>query len=139
MIIRLVVLYDGDCPICRQARSWLGRQPARVSLVFVKAGSETARRLYPDLDHDATLRDITVVATVLGDRQRRYAAVYVGDAAWLVCLWALDSYRALSFRLAQPGLRGAAREVVAMASATRTWLKKDGYGDGCETAVCAAR
>jgi hypothetical protein len=139
MIHRLTVLYDAHCPICRQARSWLGRQPARVSLDFVEAGSQPARRLYPGLDHGATLRDITVVATLFDGRQRRWEAVYVGDAAWLICLWALDSYRALSIRLARPGLRGAAREVVAMASATRTWLKKDGYRDGCEAAACATR
>ena len=126
MIRGLTVLYDGACPICRQARLWLGRQPARVSLDFVEAGSQTARRRYPDLDHRATLRDITVVADT--------GAVYVGDAAWLVCLWALDSYRALSIRLARPGLRGAAREVVALASAARTWLKED---DGCDTTACA--
>ncbi|GAA1029711.1 hypothetical protein GCM10009557_19230 [Virgisporangium ochraceum] len=61
-------------------------------------------------------------------------AVYVGDAAWLVCLWALDTYRALSYRLARPGLRGAAREVVALASAARTRFREDG---GCDTAACA--
>jgi len=128
MIRRLTVLYDGDCPICRQARLWLGRQPARVSLDFEKAGSQSARQRFPGLDHRATLRDITVVADT--------GAVYVGDAAWLICLWALDSYRALSFRLAQPGLRGAAREMVAMASAARTWLKED---DGCDTTACTTR
>lgn len=115
MITRLTVLYDASCPLCRSARRWLGRQPARVTLDFEEAGSETARRLFPGLDHDATLRDITVVADT--------AAVYVGDAAWLICLWALDSYRATSLRLAQPGMRGAARQVVAMASATRAWLR----------------
>jgi predicted DCC family thiol-disulfide oxidoreductase YuxK len=128
---RLVVLYDGDCPICRHARSWLFMQPQLVPLEFEKAGSAAARRRFPGLDHRATLRDITVVADT--------GAVYVGDAAWLICLWALDSYRPLSIRLAQPGLRGAAREVVAMASATRTWLKKDDYGDGCEATACATR
>jgi hypothetical protein len=133
---RLTVLYDGHCPICRQAGAWLGRQAQRVPITLVPAGSETARRLYPDLDHDATLRDITVVADFDDGRQRWASAVYVGDAAWLTCLWALDSYRALSLRLAQPGLRGAARQVVAAASRARTRLRED---DGCETATCATR
>jgi predicted DCC family thiol-disulfide oxidoreductase YuxK len=125
-IQRLAVLYDGNCPLCRQAGSWLGRQPMRVTIDLVRAGSPTARRLFPDLDHDATLRDITVVADT--------GAVYVGDAAWLTCLWALDSYRALSYRLARPGMRGAAREVVALASAARNRFRED---DGCDTAACA--
>jgi predicted DCC family thiol-disulfide oxidoreductase YuxK len=125
---RLVVLYDGHCPICRRAGSWLGRQPQLVPIELVEAGSPAARRRFPDLDHRATLRDITVVADT--------GAVYTGDAAWLVCLWALDSYRALSFRLAQRGLRGAARQVVALASDVRHWTREDGYGDGCEADAC---
>jgi len=124
----LTVLYDGHCPVCRQAGAWLGRQPQRVRLTLVEAGSTTARRLYPGLDHDATLRDITVVADT--------GAVYVGDAAWLICLWALDAYRATSIRLAQPGLRGAARQVVAVASRARGLLRED---DGCDSDACATR
>lgn len=121
---RLVVLYDARCPICRQARTWLSNQPQLVTLDFEEAGSAAARRRFPGLDHDATLRDITVVADT--------GAVYTGDAAWLICLWALDSYRAMSVQLAQPTLRGVAREVVAMASAVRARFRED---DGCETAA----
>lgn len=141
-IQRLTVLYDGGCPLCRQASSWLGRQPRLVTIDLQEAGSPTARRLFPRLDHDATLRDITVVADIIevadiiDGRQRRAGAVYVGDAAWLICLWALDSYRALSYRLARPGMRGAAREVVALASAARNRFRED---DGCDTAACATR
>lgn len=124
----LTVLYDGHCPVCRQAGTWLGKQPQRVPITLVEAGSETARHLYPGLDHDATLRDITVV----GDD----GGVYVGDAAWLICLWALDAYRATSIRLAQPGLRGVARQVVAMAARARKGLRED---DGCDSDACTTR
>ena len=62
---RLVVLYDSHCPICRQARAWLAAQPQLVTLDFEEAGSEAARRRFPGLDHDATLRDITVGARLL--------------------------------------------------------------------------
>ena len=122
---RLVVLYDGRCPLCRQARAWLATQPQLVTLDFEEAGSEAARHRFPGLDHDATLRDITVVADT--------GAVYTRDAAWLVCLWALDSYRALSVRLAQPNLRGVAREVVAAASAVRAKFREEDCG--CEAAA----
>jgi hypothetical protein len=134
---RLVVFYDGQCSICRAARSWLMMQPQLVTIDFEMAGSAQARRLFPGLDHDATLRDITVVADFDDGRHGRARAVYVGDAAWLMCLWALDSYRAMSIRLAQPALRGTARQVVAMASGVRNWLKEDGYRDGCEADACA--
>jgi predicted DCC family thiol-disulfide oxidoreductase YuxK len=125
----LVVLYDAHCPICRRAGNWLGRQPQLVPIEAVAAGSEAARERFPDLDHDATLRDITVVADT--------GAVYTGDSAWLICLWALDSYRALSIRLAQPGgLRGAARQVVTLAAAARRYTREDGYGDDCDADAC---
>jgi hypothetical protein len=97
-------------------------------LEFEEAGSEAARRRFPNLDHDATLRDITVVADT--------GAVHRSDAAWLICLWALDSYRSLSFHLAQPNLRGVARQAVAMASAMRARFREEEDG-ACETAACA--
>jgi predicted DCC family thiol-disulfide oxidoreductase YuxK len=122
-IHRLTVLYDSACPICRFAREWLGGQAQLVPLEFVAAGSRAARERYPDLDHSAALRDVTVVADT--------GAVYTDDAAWLVCLWALDRYRALSFRLAAPALRDRAREVVHAAAALRrrTTARDYGYAD----------
>jgi predicted DCC family thiol-disulfide oxidoreductase YuxK len=128
VIHRLTVLFDGHCPICRRAGTWLGRQAQLVPIELVRAGSPAARQRFPRLDHDATLRDITVVADT--------GAVYTGDAAWLVVLWALDSYRGMSIRLAQPGLRGAARQVVTLAAAARRYTREDGYGDGCDAEAC---
>jgi len=59
-------------------------------------------------------------------------AVYEGDAAWLVCLWALDGYRGLAQRLSAPRLRPLARRVVAAAAAIRGAQ----YGQTCDDA-CA--
>lgn len=128
MIRALTVLFDGHCPICRRASTWLGRQAKLVPIELIPAGSPPARRRFPRLDHDATLRDITVVADT--------GAVYTGDAAWLIVLWALDSYRGLSIRLAQPGLRGVARQVVTLAAAVRTYTREDVYGDRCDAQAC---
>jgi predicted DCC family thiol-disulfide oxidoreductase YuxK len=132
---RLTVLYDAACPLCRSARTWLAGQAPLVPLEFVAAGSDEARRRFPDLDHAATLRDITVVADAGAAH-----AVYSGDAAWLTCLWALDGYRALAIRLAAPGLLPVARQVVAAAAALRRRTTGTGtrYGAGCD-GTCAAR
>lgn len=90
----LTVLYDADCSLCAHLRSWLLRQPKLVPLRFVAAGSVAARREYPRLDHARTMREITVI----GDRGQ----VYTGQAAWIVCLWALADHRPRAHWLATP-------------------------------------
>jgi predicted DCC family thiol-disulfide oxidoreductase YuxK len=126
----LSVLYDAGCPICRAARRWLAARPQLVPLEFLAAGSDAARRRFPGLDHDATLRDITVVADT--------GEVYVGDGAWLACLWALESHRDLAYRLGQPHLLPVARAVVAAASAARGATRDPSrYGEGDDRTDCA--
>jgi predicted DCC family thiol-disulfide oxidoreductase YuxK len=107
----LTVLYDEGCPICRAARRWLAGRTQLVPLVFVPAASAEARARFPGLDHAATLRDLTVVADD--------GTFYVGDGAWLACLWALADHRATANRLASPHLLPAARRFIKAASAVR--------------------
>ena len=133
----LMVLYDAQCGLCRRFKEWLEIQrPARnsdgvvVRLGFVAAGSATARRLYPTLDHEATLREVTVVADD--------GSVYVGDRAWIVCLWATSAHRHTAVRLANPSMRPVAKAVVQAAAGLRSWttLRSAGpggdYADGCD-------
>lgn len=116
----LTVLYDADCPLCRGARRWLTGRAQLVPLLFVPAGSAEARRLFPGLDHPATLRDLTVIADD--------GSVYVGDGAWAACLWALADYRAMAERLTSPRLLPAARRFIAAASAVRESTRSPGAG-----------
>nr|MDT0660751.1 DCC1-like thiol-disulfide oxidoreductase family protein [Micromonospora sp. DSM 115978] len=125
----LTVLYDAHCPVCRAARRWLESRAQLVPLGFLPADSPAARRRFPDLDHDASLRDITVVADT--------GEVYAGDGAWLACLWALVGYRSLADRLARPGLLPVARRVVAAAAALREQTREPGYGDRDDGRDCA--
>jgi predicted DCC family thiol-disulfide oxidoreductase YuxK len=127
----LTVLYDAGCGLCRSARRWLESRDQLVPLEFVPAASAEARRRFRGLDHDATLRDITVVADT-GD-------VYVGDGAWLACLWALAGYRELAERLAQPHLLPLARRAVAAAAAVRERTREPDtqYGGLDDRADCA--
>ncbi|ATW52761.1 thiol-disulfide oxidoreductase DCC family protein [Streptomyces peucetius] len=90
----LTVLYDSDCSLCVHLRSWLLRQPQLVPLRLVPAGSAEARHRYPQLDHARTKREITVI----GDRGQ----IYSGEAAWIVCLWALAEHRPKAHWLATP-------------------------------------
>ncbi|MEU8331105.1 DCC1-like thiol-disulfide oxidoreductase family protein [Micromonospora sp. NPDC048839] len=132
------VLFDAACPLCRAARRWLTSRAQLVPLEFVPAGSVEARRRFPGLDHDATLRDLTVIADT--------GEVYAGDGAWFACLWALADHRSMAERLARPHLLPLARQAVAAASAIRERVRDPGdeptndlagYGDLDDRAACA--
>ncbi|MFI6680613.1 thiol-disulfide oxidoreductase DCC family protein [Kribbella sp. NPDC050470] len=130
----LTVLYDEQCGLCRRFRAWLAAQrPAPngdggvVHLRFVAAGSADARALYPGLDHAATLREVTVVADD--------GSVYVGDRAWIVCLWTTWEHRHTAVRLAHPAMRPVARAMVQAAAGLRSWtsVREGGdYADRCD-------
>jgi len=107
----LTVLYDSRCALCRRARMWLEEQPKYVTLAFVEAGSAEARKRFPDLDHDTTLEELTVVG---------YGGeVYRNAKGWVMCLWALKNYRSAALRLSTPELMPVARRTIAWVSRHR--------------------
>ena len=108
----LTVLYDPECGLCRRAHGWLAEQSKIVELNFVPCASEEARKRYPQLNHDLTKKDLTVV----GDEN---GAVYFGPKAWLMVLWALARYRDWSYRLATPELLPTTKRVVSLISQNR--------------------
>jgi predicted DCC family thiol-disulfide oxidoreductase YuxK len=114
---RIYVLYDARCGLCSRLRVWMTEQRALVDLDFVPAGSERARRLFPELAHDADPPRELVAVTDEGE-------VYVDDAAWIVCLFALADYRQWSFRLARPPLRRLARGAWELLSSNRAALSR---------------
>ncbi|HUG54036.1 MAG TPA: DUF393 domain-containing protein [Vicinamibacteria bacterium] len=111
----LAVLYDARCGLCSTARGWLEGQPQIVPLELLPADSAEARRRFPTLAADEP-EELLVV----GDD----GAVYRGTHAWIVCLWALEDYRDLSFRMAGPLLRPLAGEVFAWVSTRRHRLSR---------------
>jgi predicted DCC family thiol-disulfide oxidoreductase YuxK len=114
--MRLYVLYDAGCGLCSHLVQWMAQQPSSYDLRFVAAGSEEARRLFPEFHSPARPEELVVIS---GE-----GAVYRGDAAFIVCLYALHSYRALAVRLAQPGFRPLARRVFGMLSTNRVRLSE---------------
>ncbi|PCG87533.1 hypothetical protein CIB93_02200 [Streptomyces sp. WZ.A104] len=109
---RLTVLYDAQCPLCVHLRHWLQRQRQLVPLDLVPAGSAEARRRFPELDHTATLAEITVVGDL--------GQVYRETSAWIVCLWALAKYRSRAHWLTTPAGRPFARGTVLAAARYRS-------------------
>jgi predicted DCC family thiol-disulfide oxidoreductase YuxK len=112
----LTVLYDPECGLCRRAHEWLAEQTKLIELNFVACASDEARKHYPQLNHDLTKKDLTVVSDE--------GAVYFGPKAWLMVLWALVRYRDWSYRLAAPELLPTTRRVVSMISQNRYQISR---------------
>lgn len=122
--MQLVVLYDAGCPLCRGFSRWLGEQPLLVPLELVPAGSAEARRRFPGVDHEATLREITVLA----DDGR----LWTNEHAWVMALWATATHRHTAERLSRPGMLPVARSMAVAAarlrSVTSSTLREENYG-----------
>lgn len=112
----LTVLYDPECGLCRRAHEWLSEQSKIIELKFVPCASDEARKRYPQLNHDLTKTDLTVVDEL--------GRVYFGPKAWLMVLWALARYREWSYRLAAPELLPTTKRVVSMISQNRYQISR---------------
>ncbi|WP_063772040.1 thiol-disulfide oxidoreductase DCC family protein [Kitasatospora mediocidica] len=110
-VTRLTVLHDPGCPLCRGLTGWLRGQPQLVPLEFVAVASAEAYARYPQLDHDASLGEITVVADT--------GEVWRGPHAFVACLWALAEHRPLAQRLSTPAGLPLARAAAFAASKYR--------------------
>lgn len=113
---RLYVLYDAYCGVCSQARRWAENQAAIVPLEFIRSDSDEARRLFPTL---ASTRRPEELIVVTDD-----GAVYREDSAWIMCLYALEEFRAISLRLASPRLLPFARHAFVVFSKRRRALSR---------------
>lgn len=112
----LTVLFDPSCALCRAARWWLEGQAKYVPMEFVGAGTPQALQRFPSLEPASTLKEITVV----GDGGQ----VYRGAKAWLICLWALRSYRQRALLWSRPDRLPYARRFVAFVARNRKALQR---------------
>ena len=103
----LFVMYDSHCGLCTGVRDWLRLQPSYLDLRLLASDSEEARRMFPGLPSGE-------LAVVSNDGQ-----VWLGDNAFIVCLWALREYRRWARRLASPMLRPMARQAFEAVSRNR--------------------
>jgi len=110
----LTVFYDPNCGLCSRVGTWLLAQPRLLGLRV--APSSSLARIYPELAARG-LRDELIVVSDEG-------AVYLGDRAWLMCLYALKCYRQWAQRLARPALLPFARQAFTILSANRHRVSK---------------
>ena len=106
---KLFVLYDPDCGLCEAVRGWMLDQRSSLQIEVIARESPRALTLFPDIHPQP---DELVVVDDEG-------GVYRGDSAFIICLYALDAYRAWAFRLSSPILRPFARRAFEMLSKNR--------------------
>ncbi|HMJ16380.1 MAG TPA: DCC1-like thiol-disulfide oxidoreductase family protein [Polyangiaceae bacterium] len=121
----LTVLFDPECALCQQCRSWMSTQATLVELRFVPCTGEEARARYGDIPW---LGDELVV---VGDERE----VWVGPAAFLVCLWALEGWREWSYRLSGAAFAPLAERFFLFISARRKRLAAL-FAHDCADGVC---
>jgi predicted DCC family thiol-disulfide oxidoreductase YuxK len=110
----LTVVYDPQCGLCRRVGKWLQTQPKWIAVRLVPA--HLAGRLYPALAERAANVELMVVSDDGG--------VYLGDHAWLMCLYALRHYRPWAKRLSSPALLPLARNAFAILSGNRLRISR---------------
>jgi predicted DCC family thiol-disulfide oxidoreductase YuxK len=109
----LTVIYDSRCGLCTHLKGWLARRPAYVPIELIAAGSPEALRRFPMLPAG----ELAAVSDA--------GQVWLGDHAWIMCLWALREYRAVATRLSSPALKPLARQAFGAISRSRehlSWL-----------------
>jgi predicted DCC family thiol-disulfide oxidoreductase YuxK len=113
---RLHVIYDADCALCRRCRDWLLAQPAFLELAFTPLQALDLEERFPGIGQYHPRKQLVVISDKGG--------VYLGAAAWIMCLYALEDYRELSVHLSRPRLMPFAKRVCELISDKRLTLSR---------------
>ncbi len=105
----LWVLYDETCGFCCLCANWLRAQDKLLPLTCLPRGGEVSRRVFTGLPwgHD----ELVVIDSSGG--------VYRGPDAFVIALWALDSFRPWATSAAREPLRSRARSLFHWLSSRR--------------------
>lgn len=122
----LTVLYDATCALCVRCRDYLARSPSYVPLELLACQSREARERYGAVPW---LGEELVVASDEGD-------VWVGAAAFIVCLWALVETREWSYRLSGTAFAPLAERFFVAFSSQRGRVASFLGPTTCDDGVC---
>jgi predicted DCC family thiol-disulfide oxidoreductase YuxK len=106
---QLTVLYDGACALCIRCADFLASSKTLVPLELLSCQSQAARERFSAVPW---LGEELVCVSDEGD-------VWIGPAAFLVCMWALADYREWSYRLSGPTLAPLAERFFVAISSQR--------------------
>jgi predicted DCC family thiol-disulfide oxidoreductase YuxK len=109
---RLTVLYDAACPLCVRCRAWMEQQVSFVELEFLASASAAAVERYGEVPWLGS--ELVVVSD--------HGEVWVGPAAFIVALWALEDYREWSYRLSGDSFSKMAERFFYALSHRRKWV-----------------
>lgn len=109
--MKLAVLYDGRCGICRRCRDWLEAQDKEFELEFLSMQSPGVDDRFPGIRRLCLEQSLTAVDG--------HGRVYRGERAWIACLSSLRKYRGLTRGVSHPLLRPVVRITYAMVSNQR--------------------
>jgi predicted DCC family thiol-disulfide oxidoreductase YuxK len=116
---RLTILYDERCAFCLRCRDWLATQPCLIEVDLLPSGSHEAKQRFGAVPWLG--RELVVV-----DDQGH---VWVGPAAFLMCLWATARHRHHAYLFARPRWAPHAERFFMYISRRRdrlgAWLGKD--------------
>jgi predicted DCC family thiol-disulfide oxidoreductase YuxK len=122
---RLTVLYDGGCALCLRCRDFLASSPQLVPLDLLPSDSPIARERF------GTIPWLGAELVVVDEAGH----VWVGAAAFIMCLWALAEHRELSYTLSNTMLAPLAERFFVTLSSRRkrvaAWLHPS-----CDDATC---
>ena len=135
----LAVLYDDQCGICSHLRAWLEKQITFVPLRLIPLHASNLPQMFPGV---ASFNPDEKLVVIADD-----GSVWRGDSAWITLLWALESGRELSLKLASPSLRPLARKVITAVSQNRLklshWLRLEADSvrpvEDCKEGSCGIR
>lgn len=113
---KIYVLYDPKCELCCRLKDWILVQRSWIGIAVMAAGSDRAKRLFPELDQIASKDDLVVI--------NNEGAVYLNDRAWIMVLYAMVEYRDWAARLTHPLLMPLARQAFAALSKNRHALSR---------------
>jgi len=123
---RLTILYDATCALCVRCRDFLAQSHAYLPLELLASQAPAARERYGEVPW---LGEELVVASDDGD-------VWIGPAAFLVCLWALRDYREWSFRLSGDVFAPLAERFFVALSSNRRSIARFFGPVRCEDGAC---
>lgn len=89
---RLTVVYDDRCELCRRCSSWLRYQPTYVPLELLATSVAREEERFQGVPW------LGAELVVIDER----GSIWVGAAAFIVCLWATRDWRGWSYRLSGP-------------------------------------
>ena len=88
----LTVVYDDACELCRRCSTWLRFQPTYLPLELLPVSQARQDARYSGVPW------LGAELVVVDGRGR----IWVGAAAFIVCLWATRDWREWSYRLSGP-------------------------------------